>query len=150
MDSRLMIDLYEKNSVDLTTPEITKIYEEEYTRLKEAKDSNLWEKIKDDLFHVLPWFVTVALFILLVFEEVIQGWEAHPTNTFSNWSYNQIRGIRRLLNFSLKSYNKHLINLFLPIIILCFWLIILRFSLILNDFNFLKTSSIKSRETIIQ
>ncbi|NES03870.1 MAG: hypothetical protein F6K22_14085, partial [Okeania sp. SIO2F4] len=33
MDSRLMIDLYEKNSVGLTTPEITKIYEEEYTKL---------------------------------------------------------------------------------------------------------------------
>ncbi len=45
MDSRLMIELYEQNSVGLTTPEITKIYEEEYARLKEEKDSNLWEKL---------------------------------------------------------------------------------------------------------
>ncbi len=74
MDIRLMIELYEKNSVGLTTPEITKIYEEEYTRLKDAKDSNLWEKINDDIFYGLGWLAAVALFILFIFKEVIQGW----------------------------------------------------------------------------
>ncbi len=118
MDSRLMIDLYEKNSVGLTTPEITKIYEEEYTKLKEAKDSNLWEKIKNDLFYGLPWFVAIAFFILLIFKKAIQNWEAHPINTFGNWLANQISGIRRLLNLSLKRYKKHFIKLFLFIILL--------------------------------
>lgn len=110
MDSRLMIDLYEKNSVGLTTPEITKIYEEEYTRLKEIKDSNLWEKINDDLFYGLGWFAALALLILLIFKEVIQGWLTHLFNTFGKWLYNQIAGFELFWNFSLKRYKKGLIN----------------------------------------
>ncbi|MDY7005222.1 MAG: NACHT domain-containing protein [Cyanobacteriota bacterium] len=110
MDSRLMIDLYEKNSVGLTTPEITKIYEEEYTRLKEAKNSNLWEKINDDLLSGLGWFAAVVFFILLIFKEVIQGWLTHLFNTFGKWLYNQIAGFELFWNFSLKRYKKGLIN----------------------------------------
>ncbi|NES75492.1 MULTISPECIES: hypothetical protein [unclassified Okeania] len=133
MDSRLMIDLYEKNSVGLTTPEITKIYEEEYTRLKEAKDSNLWEKIKDDFFYGLPWFAAIGFFILFIFKKAIQNWEAHPINTFGNWLGNQISGIRRLLNLSLKRYKKHLIKLFLFIILLL--VLIPPFSVTINSVN---------------
>ncbi|NEP38748.1 MAG: NACHT domain-containing protein [Okeania sp. SIO2G4] len=110
MDSRLMIDLYEKNSVGLTTREITKIYEEEYTKLKEAKDSNLWEKINDDLFYGLGWFAALALLILLVFKEAIQGWVTHFINTFGKWLYNQIAGFELFWNYSLKRYKKGLIN----------------------------------------
>ncbi len=88
MDSRLMIDLYEKNSVGLTTPEITKIYEEEYTKLKEAKDSNIGEQIKNNLFYGLPWFAAIAFFILFLFKEAIQGWVTHFINTFGKWLYN--------------------------------------------------------------
>jgi len=110
MDSRLMIDLYEKNSVGLTTREITKIYEEEYTKLKEAKDSNLWEKINDDLFYGLGWFAALALLMLLVFKETIQGWVTHLINTFGKWLYNQIAGLELFWNYSLKCYKKGLIN----------------------------------------
>ncbi|NEP77205.1 MAG: NACHT domain-containing protein [Okeania sp. SIO3B3] len=110
MDSRLMIDLYEKNSVGLTTPEITKIYEEEYTKLKEAKDSNLWENIKNDIFYGLPWFAAIAFFILFIFKEAIQGWGTHFINTIGNWSYNQIAGFELFWNLSLKRYKKGLIN----------------------------------------
>ncbi|GGA34009.1 hypothetical protein [Okeania sp. KiyG1] len=110
MDSRLMIDLYEKNSVGLTTPEITKIYEEEYTKLKEAKDSNLWEKINDDLFYGLGWFAALALLILLVFKQAIDNWVTHFINSFGKWLYNQISGFELFWNFSLKRYKKGLIN----------------------------------------
>ena len=110
MDSRLMIELYEQNSVGLTTPEITKIYEEEYARLKEEKDSNLWEKINDDLFYGLGWVAALALFIVLIFKEAIQGWITHFINTIGNWLYNQIAGFEWFWNFSLKRYKIGLIN----------------------------------------
>ncbi|MEB3339256.1 hypothetical protein [Okeania sp.] len=110
MDSRLMIDLYEKNSVGLSTPEITKIYEEEYTKLKEAKDSNLWERIKDDLFYGLSWFAAIVFLILFIFKEAIQGWATNLTNTFGDWLYNQISGLELFWNYSLRRYKKGLIN----------------------------------------
>ncbi|NES03871.1 MAG: NACHT domain-containing protein, partial [Okeania sp. SIO2F4] len=150
MDSRLMIDLYEKNSVGLTTPEITKIYEEEYTKLKEAKDSNLWEKINDYLFYGLSWCAAIGFFILLIFKKTIQSWEAHPINTFGNWLGNQISSIRLLLNLFLKLYRKQLINPFF-LITLCFLFITSLLNLIqpIDVLDRIMTTSI-SPEVIIQ
>ncbi|MGB3512794.1 MAG: NACHT domain-containing protein [Microcoleaceae cyanobacterium] len=110
MDTSLVIKLYETNYIGLNAPQIAKIYEEEYTKLKEAKDSNLREKINDDLLSGLGWFAALALFILLIFKEVVQGWITHLINTFGKWLYNQIAGIELFWNFSLKRYKKGLIN----------------------------------------
>lgn len=110
MDTSLVIKLYEKNFVGLTAPQIARIYEEQYTKLKEAKDSDLWEKINDDLFYGLGWLAALALFILFIFKEAIQGWVTHFINTIGNWLYNQIAGLELFWNYSLKRYKKGLIN----------------------------------------
>lgn len=110
MDIKSIIDIHGENSVGLTKAEITDIYRKEYTKLKEEKDSNFLEKIKNNFSYGLPWFTAIPLFILLIFKEAIQSWGTNLFNTFWKWLYNQIAGLEWFWNFSLKRYKKGLIH----------------------------------------
>ena len=110
MDTSLVIKLYEKNEVGLTAPEIANIYEDEYTRLKEIKDADIWEKINDNLFNGLGWGIALTLGILFFLKEKLTKWFNAFSSKIENSIYNRISGLKIFWFFSLKRYRKTLAN----------------------------------------
>ena len=110
MQTKVVIDLFRDDQAGLTLREIGKIYEEEYTSLKEEKDSNLWEKVNDELLSGLGWIAAVVFLVLLLFKEAVQGWGSTLLNAVSNWLYKRVAGIRFFWAISLRRYRKGLIN----------------------------------------
>ncbi len=110
MQTKVVIDLFRGDQAGLTLREIGKIYEEEYTSLKEEKDSNLWEKVNIELLHGLGWIAAVVFLVLFVFKEGVQGWGTTLLNSVGNCLYNKVADIRFVWAISLRRYRKALIN----------------------------------------
>jgi hypothetical protein len=110
MDTGLIINLYGKNSVGLSAPEIAKIYEEEYTKQKDKKDNDLSEKIKNNIFLGLGWGAAIILFILLILKETIQKYLTILVDLLGNFIYKNISGFAIFSSWSLRRYKQGLIN----------------------------------------
>ncbi len=110
MDTGLVINLYGKNSVGLSAPEIAKIYEDEYTKQKEKKDNDLFEKIKNNIFSGLGWGAATILFILLILKDTVQKYLTFTINLLVEFIYKNISGIPIFYSLSLRHYRQKLIN----------------------------------------
>lgn len=110
MDTGLIINLYGKNSVGLSAPEVAKIYEKEYTEQKEKKDNDLPEKIKNNIFLGLGWGAALILFILLILKETIQKYLIILADSLGNFIYKNISGLTVFSSWSLRRYKQGLIN----------------------------------------
>ncbi len=109
-DTKSVVDLFKENNFNVTAPEIGEIYEKEYYRLKEIKDANIWENIKDNLLDGLPWGVAIILAILFLLKEKLTKWIDDISSKIENWFLNTISGIRFFWSFSLKRYRESLIK----------------------------------------
>lgn len=110
MDTGLVINLYGKNQVGLSAPEIAKIYEDEYTKQKNKKDNDLPEKIKDNIFLGLTGSAAIIFFILFILKETLQKYSTILIDSFVNFVYTHISGIAIFSFWSLKRYQQGLIN----------------------------------------
>ena len=109
-DTKSVVELFKENEFKVTAPEIGEIYEKEYYRLKEIKDVNFWENIKQIILNVLGWGAAIIVAILFLLKENLIKW---IDNTFTNtgdWIYNRISGLKFFWPFSLKRYRASLFN----------------------------------------
>ena len=102
LQTQVVVNAYK--DMGLTPPEIVKIYEEEYGRLKEAKQSNLWERLNPSG----GWVVAFVLFIVLLFRDVIKGWLENLFKAIGSWFYNRLAGTPFFHKISLKRYRQAL------------------------------------------
>ena len=106
MQTKVILDLYRDNQVGLTPRDIAEIYETEYIRQKEAKESNLWE-------HLNPtggWIVASILFVVLLFRDVVKDWISNSFKAIGLWVYHRFAGTPLFHKFSLKRYRQALLK----------------------------------------
>ena len=109
-DTKSVVELFKENNFNVTAPEIGEIYEKEYYRLKEIKDANILENIKDNLLDGLPWGVAIILAILFLLKERLTNWINDIVTKTGDWLYNRVSGLEFFWSFSLKRYRECLIN----------------------------------------
>lgn len=110
MDTGLVINLYGKNSVGLSAPEIAKIYEDEYTKKKEKKDNDLFEKIKSNMFWGLGWGAAVIFFISFILKDTLQKYFTNLIESVVNFVYQKLSGLSIFSSWSLQRYKQALIS----------------------------------------
>jgi hypothetical protein len=111
-DEKSVLDRYrdQGKQVGLKPDDIAIIYQDEYTKLKKAKDSNLWEKVNDELLWKLGWPAAIGFLFLFLFKEAVVGWGSSLFNVIGNWLYNKVAGFQLFWAISLRRYRKGLIN----------------------------------------
>ncbi|BAZ09446.1 signal transduction protein [Calothrix sp. NIES-4071] len=105
-----VVKLYENNKVGLTSPEIATIYEDEYTKLKEAKKSDLGEQVKDNLLWGLPWYIALVFLVLFLFKEALQKWVNARLDAVGRFFYNKFAGSRFFRATALRHYQQGLMQ----------------------------------------
>ncbi|NET60584.1 MAG: NACHT domain-containing protein, partial [Symploca sp. SIO2E6] len=105
-----VVDLLFPNTAGMEEREIAKIYNKEYTRLKEKQDADLWHKIKNGPLNNLGWVSAIIFGILLIFGDVVKGWGTNLFNKIGTWIYNRFAGSRFFRRISLKHYRQGLIE----------------------------------------
>jgi len=93
MDTKFVIDLFEKDSTTLSRKEIAQIYEEEYTKFKLKKDGDIFQKIKNGIFGGLGWFAAFIFMILFVCKETLQKYLTKFIDSIIELIYQRISGI---------------------------------------------------------
>ncbi len=109
-DTKSVVELFKENKFNVTAPEIGEIYEKEYYRLKEIKDANIWEYIKDNLLDGLGWGAAIILAILFLLKEKLTTWVDDIVTKTGDWIYNRVSGLKFFWSFSLKRYRESLFN----------------------------------------
>jgi len=104
------VEPYKKNLTFQEIEEIESFYKNEYTRLKKAKDSDLWEKVNDELLGGLGWLTAGVFFILFICKETLQKVVSSFFNAVGTWIYNRCAGTRVLRGIALRHYRKGLIE----------------------------------------
>ncbi|MEM9274179.1 MAG: NACHT domain-containing protein [Cyanobacteria bacterium P01_F01_bin.143] len=112
LDTSLVIQLYQQNTVGLTAPEIANIYENEFTRLQEIKNqekpnTDLRQLIIDNLLQFLGWG---AAAIIAIWGGKLKNWLENFSNKTGYWLYNRVSGLKFFWSFSLKRYRESLIK----------------------------------------
>lgn len=104
IQTEVVVDLYKDNKAGLTAPKIAEIYEEEYSRLKKAKESNLWERLNPSG----GWVVAFVLFVVLLFRDALAEWTSNVLKAIGSWVYNRFAGTPLFHKISLKRYRQAL------------------------------------------
>ncbi|RCJ37309.1 hypothetical protein A6770_14330 [Nostoc minutum NIES-26] len=106
LKTEFVVNQYRDNKVGLTAPEIAKIYEEEYTKQKEAKESSLQEQ----LLPKMGWVAAGFLFLVLIFRDVVTEWVKKFFNAIGTGIYNRFAGSRLFRGIALRKYQQGLID----------------------------------------
>ena len=106
MQTSTVLKLFETNNVGLTAPEIAQIYEEEYSRLKEAKEADPWEKISPKV----GWGLAVIIGFFFIFKEALKKWFENIVEVFGSAIYNRFAGSKFFQGVALRRYQKALIE----------------------------------------
>jgi hypothetical protein len=106
MQTSTVLKLFESNTVGLKAPEIAKIYEEEYSRLKEAKEADPWEKIVPKI----GWIAAGIIAILFAFKESLQKSLEKLIEVINTAIYNRFAGSKFFQSIALRRYQKALIE----------------------------------------
>ncbi|MBD2511345.1 NACHT domain-containing protein [Nostoc muscorum FACHB-395] len=95
---------YGKEFPGLKENEILQIYDDEYTKLAEAKKNNLWEQLKPGT----GWSVAIVLFFALIFKDTLTKWVSSFFEAVGNQIYGKLSGIQLLQGVALKRYKEEL------------------------------------------
>lgn len=106
MQTSTVLKLFESNPVGLKSPEIAKIYEEEYIRLKEAKEADPSEKISSRV----GWIVAAIIAIFFIFKESLKKWFEKIFEVCGAAVYNRFAGSKFFQGVALRRYQKALIE----------------------------------------
>jgi hypothetical protein len=102
----IVLKLYETNNVGLTSPEIAQIYEEEFSRLKKAKEEDLWEQINPKV----GWIAAAIIGVFFVFKEALKKWFEQIVEWVGSAIYNRFAGSKFFQGVALRRYQKALIE----------------------------------------
>ena len=106
MQTSTVLKLFESNTVGLKAPEIAKIYEEEYSRLKEAKEAYPWEKISPKV----GWIAAGIIGVFFIFKEALKKWFEKIVEALGTAVYNRFAGSKFFQGVALRRYQKALIK----------------------------------------
>ncbi len=106
MQTSNVLKLFETNTVGLKAPEIAEIYEEEYSRLKEAKEADPWEKI----IPKVGWIFAVIIAVFAIFKEALTKWFEKLVEVVGTAVYSRFAGSKFFQSISLRRYQKALIE----------------------------------------
>ena len=90
----------------LTESEILKVYEIEYARLKEEKESDFWEQVSPNA----GWGVAILVGLFAIFKDTLAGWAGGAVKAIGEGIYNQIGGRWFLQGLALGRYQKALLK----------------------------------------
>jgi hypothetical protein len=106
MQTSTVVKSFETNNVGLTTPEIVQIYEDEYIRLKEAKEADPWEKINPKV----GWIAAGIIGFFFIFKESLKKWFEKIVEGLGTAVYNRFAGSKFFQGIALRRYQKALIE----------------------------------------
>ncbi len=106
MQTSTVLKLFESNPVGLKAPEIAKIYEEEYSRLKEDREANPWEQISPKV----GWIAAAIIGVFFVFKEALKKWFEQIVEWVGSAVYNRFAGSKFFQGIALRRYQKALIE----------------------------------------
>ena len=99
MQTQFVVYLYRDNTIGMSPTEITQIYDEEYTRLKEVYKPSIWEQLQPNV----GWVVAVILFILLILRDILKKWITNLIESGGNRLYNKLAGKKFFFKTSKKT-----------------------------------------------
>lgn len=105
MQTGNVIKVFEKNPANLTSVEIATIYEEEYTKLKKAKDEDFWEQVKPKA----GWIVAAMIFVFALFQGKLKTWVEQGISKLEAAIYQKFSGSKLFWNIALEKYRKALV-----------------------------------------
>jgi hypothetical protein len=106
MQTQLVVDLYRNNTEGLTPQEIARIYEEEYTRQKEANKPGPLGFLRPSV----GWIVAFILLVLLVLRNALEKWLSSLVSSVSEYIYNKLAGKPFFQRTALRHYRAALIG----------------------------------------
>ena len=104
LQTETILRAFEYNSVGLTSAEIIEIYETEYTKLKETKDTNFWEQATPQA----GWIVAILIAVLAIFRDTLGKWITTAIETIFEGAYARLAGNRLLRGLALRRYRNAL------------------------------------------
>ena len=105
MQTSTVLKQFEKDNGGLTPPEIIKIYEDEYVRLKEAKEADPWERF----LPKVGWMAAALLGLWAIFRDTINTWTKTLADKLFKSVYNRFAGTKLFRDIALKKYRQALI-----------------------------------------
>nr|WP_246357317.1 NACHT domain-containing protein [Pyxidicoccus fallax] len=104
MQTRLVVDLFRDNPARLTSQRVARIYEEEYSRVREANRPGAFRKLVPNL----GWVAALILLVLLAFRDVLKDWLTQRIRATSGWLYGRIAGRPFFWRTALRHYQQAL------------------------------------------
>lgn len=104
LQTSTVLKAFEDNQAGLTEAEIIQIYETEFQKLKEEKDSNLIEK----LFPNVGWIVALLLILFQLFGATFKIWIQRAIIAIGENIYNKLAGKRFFRGIALSRYREAL------------------------------------------
>ncbi|MDJ0708056.1 MAG: NACHT domain-containing protein [Leptolyngbyaceae cyanobacterium MO_188.B28] len=108
--TQFAIDLYGENEVGLTAPEIQQAYDEEYTKQKTIKSSDLKELLhpENGLFFVIVGGVVSILLNQL--KDTVSNWFSSLFTAIADWVYARYSGTQAFRGVALRRYRQALFD----------------------------------------
>ncbi|NER83857.1 MAG: NACHT domain-containing protein, partial [Leptolyngbya sp. SIO1D8] len=97
-------EAFADNSVELSKDVIGEIYETEYVRLEEERDTNFWEQVEPRA----GWVVAGLLLVVAILKEKLSSWVTGAIETIGEGIYGQLAGNRFFRGIALRRYQKAL------------------------------------------
>ena len=104
MQTQLIVELYRNNSSGVPPQEIARLYEEEYSKSKEARKPSAW----DNLLPNFTWILIIILFILVIVRDVVKDWFIKLLKLVGDKFYSRLAGSRVFRRIALKRYRNAL------------------------------------------
>ena len=115
MKTEFIVDLFKENKEGLTAREISRIYEEEYNRLRQLNQvhknsqekTNKWREWLLNPNKVtwgrIGWGLALIFFILTIFRDVLRDWLKNIIKVAGDLLYNKLAGSPLLLGTALRN-----------------------------------------------
>lgn len=105
MDTGLAVSLYGDNKAGVERQEVAVIYEQAYSKAKEAKQQS-WSSLRPEA----GWLFGIFFFFVAVFRNSLSELINFSIKTISNWLYSRLAGQKFLRKTALRHYRKALVR----------------------------------------
>jgi hypothetical protein len=106
MQTQLVVSLFSNNVQGLTQQDIALIYEEEYTKIKDASKPSPWAVFSPNT----GWPVAGIFMLLLIFRDIIKDWLTRQIKAINDKIFRRFAGKPFFWNSALKRYQKALLG----------------------------------------
>lgn len=106
MQTSNVVKYVETHPAQLSSLEISTIYEKEYARLKKAKDENFWEQVRPQT----GWIVAGLIFLWALTQKKLKAWFDAGIGKLEQAIYERFSGSKLFWNKALQRYRKALVE----------------------------------------